>query len=51
MKFTEKDLADHKLTNVKIGQILPLAPNPLEALNRAPRYLAQMTKEFIEQHK
>lgn len=50
-EFTEKDLADHKLTNVKIGQILPLAPNPLEALNRAPRYLAQMTKEFIEQHK
>ena len=50
-EFTEKDLADHKLTNVKIGQILPLAPNPLEALNRAPRYLAQLTKEFIEQHK
>lgn len=49
--LTEKDLLTLKLDNVKIGQILPLAPNPLEAINRAPRYLAQLTKEFIESHK
>ena len=50
-ELSEKDLAAYKLDNVKIGQILPLAPNPLEAVNRAPRFLAQLTKEFIEQYK
>lgn len=50
-ELTEKDLSAMKLDNVRIGQILPLAPNPLEAVNRAPRYLAQITRDFIDQHK
>ena len=43
----DSDLAKMGLPNAKIGRIAPIAANPLEALNRAPKYLAQLTKEFV----
>ena len=43
----ESGLAKMGLSNVKIGRLAPLAANQLEALNRAPKYLAQLTKDFV----
>jgi len=42
----EKGLSTMGLSNVKIGQILPLAPNLVEAQNRAPKFLSHLAKEF-----
>ncbi|MFR6033959.1 MAG: glycerate kinase [Bacilli bacterium] len=44
---TDKDLADMKLSDVKIGQILPMAPNMVEAQNRAPKFLSHLARDFV----
>ncbi len=49
--ITEKDLAQMGLEGVKIAQILPLAPNSVEAHNRAPKFLAALAKDFASELK
>ena len=44
---TDKDLANMKLSDVKIGQILPMAPNMVEAQNRAPKFLSHLARDFV----
>ena len=36
-----------KLNGVSVGEIMPLAPNIVEAKNRAPKFLTQLVKRFI----
>ncbi len=43
----EKDLQKMGIPNAKLGQILPLAPNSIEAHNRAPKFLSHLAKEFM----
>ena len=45
--LSEKELQKMNLGNVKIGQILPLAPNAIEAHNRAPKFLSHLAKDFV----
>ncbi len=47
----EKDLPKIQLEGVKIGEILPLAPNSVEAHNRAQKFLATLAKDFVSQLK
>ncbi len=49
--ITEKELSQMGLDGVKIGQILPLAPNSVEANNRAPKFLASLAKDFVSELK
>ena len=34
---------------MKVAQILPLAPNLVEAQNRAPKFLSHLAKEFVKE--
>ncbi len=43
----EKELRKMNLDNVRIGQILPIAPNSIEAHNRASKFLSSLAKNFI----
>ncbi len=45
-KIDENGLKEMGLEGVKIGQILPSAPNAVEAHNRAPKFLAALAKDF-----
>ena len=45
--LTQKEIDAMSIPNVKIGQILPLAPNLVEAQNRAPKFLSHLAKEFL----
>lgn len=46
-KVGDEDLKAMGLDGIKIGQILPLAPNVVEAHNRAPKFLAALAKDFV----
>ena len=50
-ELTDADLKGIGLDGAKIGQILPLAPNAVEAQNRAPKFLAALAKEFTSKLK
>lgn len=39
------------LEGVKIGELLPLAPNAVESHNRAPKFLSALAKDFVLQLK
>ncbi len=45
--LTQKEIDAMGIPNAKIGQILPLAPNLVEAQNRAPKFLSHLAKEFV----
>jgi len=45
-EVSEKELEDMKLGNVKVGEILPLAPNLVEAHNRAPKFLSHISRDL-----
>lgn len=47
--LSQKDIDEMGIPNAKIGQILPLAPNLVEAQNRAPKFLSHLAKEFVKQ--
>ncbi len=44
--MTEKDVEKHKLGNLKIAQIANIAPNMLEAQNRAAKFLSHLASDF-----
>ena len=48
---SKSDLESMQLENVKIGEILPLAPNLVEAHNRAPKFLLTLAKDFTSKLK
>ena len=50
-KLSEKEKQSMQLESVKIGEILPLAPNYVEAHNRAPKFLTTLAKDFTSQLK
>ena len=43
---SEKDLEEMKLSDVKIGEIAKIAPNIIEANNRAAKFLAAIARDF-----
>ncbi len=47
----ENGLKAMGIAGAKIGQILPLAPNAVEAQNRAPKFLSALAKEFASKLK
>ena len=49
--ISDKDISKMQLDGVKIGEILPIAPNSVEAHNRAPKFLASLSKDFVSQLK
>lgn len=46
--LTPEEIEKMGLPNVKIGQILPLAPNLVEAQNRAPKFISHLAREFVQ---
>ncbi len=47
--LSQKEIDAMGVPNIKVGQILPLAPNLVEAQNRAPKFLSHLAKEFIRE--
>lgn len=45
--LSPKEIDAMGLSGVKLGQILPLAPNLVEAQNRAPKFLSHLAREFV----
>ncbi len=46
--LTSAEIEKMGIPNVKIGQILPLAPNLVEAQNRAPKFISHLAREFVQ---
>ena len=46
--LTSAEIEKMGISNVKIGQILPLAPNLVEAQNRAPKFISHLAREFVQ---
>ena len=46
--LTAAEIGKMGIPNAKIGQILPLAPNLVEAQNRAPKFISHLTREFVQ---
>lgn len=46
--LTAAEIEKMGIPNVKIGQILPLAPNLVEAQNRAPKFISHLAREFVQ---
>lgn len=44
--ISEQELAEMKFSNIKIGQIANIAPNIIEANNRAAKFLSAIAREF-----
>ncbi len=47
--LSQKEIDAMGVPNIKVGQILPLAPNLVEAQNRAPKFLSHLAKEFVRE--
>ena len=46
--LSQKEIDAMGIPNMKVAQILPLAPNLVEAQNRAPKFLSHLAKEFVK---
>lgn len=47
--LSQKEIDAMGIPNMKVAQILPLAPNLIEAQNRAPKFLSHLSKEFVKE--
>ena len=47
--LSQKEIDAMGIANMKVAQILPLAPNHVEAQNRAPKFLSYLAKEFVKE--